>query len=421
MDNLVYTLINLAGITCVISSFWVTYSNNRLSLIHTLLFSIGWGASIGLNQVLMDGSIRVLPETLLLLYGVWVAFFMGVMLGQCVSIDNSRLNSSILKINSICILFFLVIAHILIKATELNSVGAFGSIDPVQIFTSLAMMRVKQEFSEADISWYMHFFRSGYILYIPLVIIMYKNRYISKSGVILVHIVAITLSLSNFTRAPVLNVIITSWVSLLLVYSERVKSILFRGVFAILLSVVFFIFMESTISFVAQSEKDSISDLVAPYFGGPVKAYETILLNKHPFTDQGFYSLDMINYILKKLGILSEYPDLVKNYVYIPFPTNMYTFLDTYTLDFGVLGAIIGTFLTGFIIAYVQIRALKGSYLAITAYGLLMYYLVMSPFNNEFIRFNFIMYLALAWFINQIATKRFCFFSTPSKSCRSNI
>jgi oligosaccharide repeat unit polymerase len=406
MDNLIYTYINLTGIICVSAAFWITYTRNRLSIIHTLLFSVGWGASIGLNQFLFDGSIRVLPETLLLLYGVWLVFFMGVILGQSMSSSDNVTNVPIVKNNSIFILLFLITAHILIKVTELNSIGAFSSIDPTQILTSLAMMRVKQEFADAEVAWYMQLFRSGFVLYIPLAIMMYKNKYIGKTSVVLVLLVATILSLSNFTRAPILNVIITTWVSLLLIHSGKVVTMLFRGALVLLLSVGFFIFMESTISFAAKVENNSFMELVAPYFGGPVKAYETILLKSQPFSDQGFYSFDMINYILKKLGIISEYPDLVKEYVYLPFPTNMYTFLDTYTLDFGILGAFAGTFLTGFAIAGVQKYALKGSYLAITVYALLMYYLVMTPCNNEFIRFNFVMYLVLAWLLNIAVTKR---------------
>ncbi|MBK5275241.1 MAG: oligosaccharide repeat unit polymerase [Desulfuromonadales bacterium] len=413
MDNLVYTYINLTGIICVSAAFWITYTRNSLSIIHTLLFSIGWGASIGLNQFLLGGSIRVLPETLLLLYGVWVVFFMGVILGQSVSISHNVTETPILKNNSICILLFLIIAHISIKISELNSIGAFSSIDPSQILTSLAMMRVKQEFADADIAWYTQFFRSGFVLYIPLAIVMYKNKFIGKSSIVFVLLIATILSLSNFTRAPILNVIISTWVSLLLIHSGRVEYMLFRGTLVLLLSVGFFIFMESTISFVAQVENESIIGLIAPYFGGPVKAYETILLNGQSFSDQGFYSFDMINYIFKKIGIISEYPDLVREYVYLPFPTNMYTFLDVYTLDFGIFGAFVGTFVTGFVIASVQKYALKGSYLAITVYALLMYYLVMTPFNNEFIRFNFIMYLVLAWLINIAITKRIEFIGYP--------
>jgi oligosaccharide repeat unit polymerase len=177
-----------------------------------------------------------------------------------------------------------------------------------------------------------------------------------------------------------------------------------KGSAVFLLVIATFIYMEATISEVSSNPHDSISESIAPYFGGPLKSYETILLNQSPFTEDQFYSFDMINYVLKKIGFIDTYPDLVREYVFIPFPTNMYSFLDAFTLDFGILGALLFTYYLGFLLSVVFNYAHNGCCFAIIIFSFIMYDLIMVPCNNEFIRFSFFLNIILAGLIHLFIT-----------------
>ena len=135
------------------------------------------------------------------------------------------------------------------------------------------------------------------------------------------------------------------------------------------------------------------NDLPLYVFGG-VGAYQNLLNGgyyKYGDFDSQYYSLDFINYILKTFGFIDSYPDLVREYDPIVI-TNVYTYLDGFTLDFGILGAFIGSLLIGFFSKIVYLNYLKKeSIFNLILYSSFCYYASFIFMNNEYIRFSVIL------------------------------
>jgi oligosaccharide repeat unit polymerase len=103
------------------------------------------------------------------------------------------------------------------------------------------------------------------------------------------------------------------------------------------------------------------------------------------------YSFDFIFYILLKIGLISEYPSYLRDYVFISDDTtNVYTFLDCFFLDAGYLGVFIGVFFLSTIcsLLYIFFKRQK-NILSFQLYLLLFTNLSMCFMNNEFIRISF--------------------------------
>ncbi|GAB3930271.1 hypothetical protein GCM10028804_39820 [Larkinella terrae] len=138
-------------------------------------------------------------------------------------------------------------------------------------------------------------------------------------------------------------------------------------------------------------ENEQLLENVKLYVFGGVKAYEMILSGRYSdlsFYDIGLYSTDFFNYTLKKMGLVERYPSLIREYTYAP-PTNVYTYLDALTLDFGVIGAILSALILGTIAAYVHKKAHStNDILYISYYCFINYAIAISFMNNELIRIN---------------------------------
>jgi hypothetical protein len=136
-----------------------------------------------------------------------------------------------------------------------------------------------------------------------------------------------------------------------------------------------------------------------------MQAYDTIIDGSFP-REPGYYSADMFYYTLQKLKIIDSesYPSLVKPYVY---NTNIYTFLDVFTLDGGILGAILGATLVGAAGGWLFNKAAKRPSPMILAWNALFAYCVaIAVANNEFIRINFVMTLVLASIVSHFVVQR---------------
>ena len=144
--------------------------------------------------------------------------------------------------------------------------------------------------------------------------------------------------------------------------------------------------------------------VMALYGFGGSKAYEQLLAGRYPqspFDDSSFYSLDFLNYAAKKVGLITRYPLLVRSYASQP-ATNVYTYLDAFTLDFGVAGALLCPILLGTLAAKTHHLAYTTRHPgAIAIYAYVCYAIAMSFMNMELIRISIWLLLAEVWLVNR--------------------
>jgi oligosaccharide repeat unit polymerase len=157
---------------------------------------------------------------------------------------------------------------------------------------------------------------------------------------------------------------------------------------------------------VSQYNIDTDSAINLYVYGG-IASYQNLLHGKYYIAEvfgSNYYSFDFINYILKTIGVIGSYPDLVREYDQ-EFPTNVYTYLDCFTLDFGFMGAFIGSFILGYIGKIVYLRYYKNqSVFDLIIYCSVCYFSSFIFMNNEFIRFG-VLLLLVKVFIIEFLTK----------------
>lgn len=150
------------------------------------------------------------------------------------------------------------------------------------------------------------------------------------------------------------------------------------------------------------NDSESSSNLVFIYIFGGISAYQNLLNDGYiaiSSFDSQFYSFDFINYILKTIGIITTYPNLVREYD-LKVMTNVYTYLDCFTLDFGILGAFFGSFIIGLISKIFYLKFVNNrSIFYLIIYATFCYYASFIFMNNEYIRFGVILFIIKIYFL----------------------
>jgi oligosaccharide repeat unit polymerase len=130
------------------------------------------------------------------------------------------------------------------------------------------------------------------------------------------------------------------------------------------------------------------SESTGIYLVSAVNALDNELTNKIEITNQGENTLLFFIKIGQQLHLIKDKKvgSLVKEFVFIPYPTNVYTFYSPYIHDFGKLYAWIMIALFGALHTWVFHKALKRKSLRNTLYySFLLYPLLMSFFQDQYI------------------------------------
>jgi oligosaccharide repeat unit polymerase len=85
------------------------------------------------------------------------------------------------------------------------------------------------------------------------------------------------------------------------------------------------------------------------------------------------------------LGLGTTPPPAMDEYLWIPFPTNVYTMFKPYITDFGFEGMLVAMFLLAFLQTTLYRRALRGNNISLLLTALLLYATILSPFDDLYI------------------------------------
>lgn len=400
------SVINIIGVTIVVFLLHLITLRTRDWTTHCHIFSISWGAAIFVSQFILNGAIKPDSDTLFVLYLCWWAYLAGSLFfirkakkskSQSSDSDIDAIDAKRARFTLVALMLFQW-AAIIYEISTYNLAGYFGSI-----LTVGAELRTSNVLTSVDLPFYLEIWRWGFIWYLPLAFDMRRQEIISKASLISIVFLSFLSALGKFTRTPILQICIIIFVCWVILYKPKKSTrFLVGGGIACAIFLVFVI-MQSAIQ--GQNTSQNSMEILAPYFGGSFKAYGFILHNEFP-RESGYYSLDAIYFIFYKLGILGDYPGIIRPYVYTPIYTNLYSFLDCFTLDLGVFGAFIGTLLLGAISAIFYNRInLKVNPARLSAYCYVAYACFMTPSNNEFVRFGFVWNIGMAHVIGLYVMK----------------
>ena len=393
-----FWLLNLAGALGVSFLLFLITKGAKTILTPAHCFSAVWGVTLLISQVALEGLIRPHMSTIMVMYGAWWALLIGSLIPLCHTGYRPQL-VSIRKTQGIIVLIGLL---------ALQCAGILYEIETFSLLTNfrdlprhLIALRLEGAFLDVQLPPFLGAFRWGHTMYIPLTMILLHCGHISKKIFGLILVFAVFSTLLHFTRAPFVQLFAVCLVSWLVIFQPTRRAILVLFGAVSLLVMLFFVSTQGMLLNLHEGNPLSLGESLLSYFGISPRAYEVILLGEFP-RESGYYTLDAMYFFLKKLNLVSDYPGLSRPYVYTPLETNLYTFLDTFTLDFGVIGALIGAGCIGLVSSRFYLRAKSiPTVFNITVYAYLFYGCLMAPANNEFIRFTLFLNAVIAWCIYQ--------------------
>jgi len=229
---------------------------------------------------------------------------------------------------------------------------------------------------------------------------LYYRRKLHLASLLIICSAALLTATLSLTRAPLLL-----WAITLLTSTSVFGSLTSQQVWR-LACLLFLPIVLVTLSFGYANE--TLYQIIKTYVWGGAKAYESILNGQYTgyrLHENNTYSLDFLNYTAHKLGFISSYPSLVREYANGPIYTNVYTYLDAFTLDFGIFGALLCAFLLGWLAAFLHRKAYQSQSITIvTYYAFVNYAIAISFMNHELIRINAFLLAGEVWLIHKLIT-----------------
>lgn len=366
---------------------------------HLTVFSVAWGLNIAASQLIVDEESRPAAETLVIVYLAWWAFLVGGLVSEAIRVKRHGVEFTFSPSRAKVLLIVLILLQAIAVAYEMKAVGVS---DLRNLASQLSGARNRGEFLMLQMPPIVRDFRWAFVFYIPIAFLLYAKREIRLYALLTVFAWGLVSSFLHFTRAPVLLTCITVFVCWAAVYPrfKRLQAISATCLVAAL--AITGAAMEFQLRAARRTNVDlDLQTSAASYLGGSIKAYEDILKGDFDRTP-GWYSLDFLNMPLSRLGIVKEYPDLIRPYMPGPLQTNLYTYLDAFTLDLGPIMAILITLVLGFASGklYDDVRR-RPDVANLAIYSYVVYACAMSIANNEIIRFSFPFVILCAVFFNQ--------------------
>ena len=93
--------------------------------------------------------------------------------------------------------------------------------------------------------------------------------------------------------------------------------------------------------------------------------------------------------------------------MFVPYPTNVYTFLDAFALDFGIIGIILGPFAMGIGMAWVYNRLrMRVTYSLVLLYGLCVYTCCIAILGNFLFGAPVPIFLGIVFLLRPLVSSR---------------
>lgn len=120
------------------------------------------------------------------------------------------------------------------------------------------------------------------------------------------------------------------------------------------------------------------------YSLGSIPAFDTFLQMDLDWT-WGQRVFRTIYAVLSEAGFEVEVQPLVQEYVFVPFPTNVYTVYQPYYGDFSIVGLLLAPLGLGYLHGVIYRKATEGHLFSIVLYALMLYPLVFQFFQDQYL------------------------------------
>ena len=340
-----YLLTNATGLS--VAALLLIGIRNRSAgrFSYPYVFSAVWAVFLVGSQLALGGRIRPAVTTLIALYAAWGVFLAAHLLTTSIfPVRRSLSVPTVRRVPGLLMLAGLILGNVLVTYLQVRSYGLWS--DGSSLTQLLAAdARIAGLTRGFDPPWYSQVFLGAYIYYVPLAVMLLRQRVIRVRTLVAIIGLAAVLGISQYTRASLIQIGMSLLVAGLIVFRIGTRSVAVLGMVAAQTCPPA-IGMQAVLQ--DRVQIGSTSESVQIYAFGSAKAYENVLSGTYGVQQGTLYSMEAPGYILWKFGLASEPPDPIRKYAFVgPYATNTYTFLDAYTIIFGVGGMIICVGLLG--------------------------------------------------------------------------
>ena len=128
------------------------------------------------------------------------------------------------------------------------------------------------------------------------------------------------------------------------------------------------------------NNEQNLFELLGVYIYSPIIAFGELAQGSENFGENTFRFFYALIY---RIGISGIEPiDTIKEYVYVPLPTNVYTIIEPFYRDFGVFGVFYGAIFYGFFYSVIYFKAIQKQGIYIIFYSFISLNLVFGFFGE---------------------------------------
>lgn len=173
--------------------------------------------------------------------------------------------------------------------------------------------------------------------------------------------------------------------------------------FKILIPVSFFMFFIMWMRFSEEMDFEFLILILNTYLLSPIAALDIFVQNVSPNWNS-IETLRSFNLIMQNFGSNVNIPNIIKEFVFTPFATNVYTYLMPYYKDFGYFGVLIYSIIIGLFLSVLYEFSRIGSKRSLLLLSLMSFAIFFSFFTEKFFTWTtqWLIFYTIIW----ICTKK---------------
>ncbi len=402
MHNLDNILIELIFILLLFLLFVANYQIMKKRIMHpAVLFSLVWCIILALHLFF---SFTLLNELFPLTLSTYIIFFMGALafsfgafietaIAEKVEVKSKAINNipntsqTGINVSLRCLLLAIIIIGLPFYIQAAYRVFLASNID-----SFFAGLRTELSYGSEDIGWTKYLVSFSFVVFAINLYSFFKER--TKTNKILVSV--------NFLFTLTYAVFVTGrglFLMLLLLYFGlsyvQNKNFSLKKI-ASFFTLFILLFISIGIMYGKGGDKENtIKENIKPvlqttaiYLVTPLNAFDWEKHHQFQVTYEGNYSLRFFTKIAEQLDLTPnlKVTELVQPFVFVPYPTNVYTIYSPYIKDFGNLYAWVMLFLFGYIHTFIFFKALSTKSFRYSVYfSFLLFPLFMSFFQDQYL------------------------------------
>ncbi|MEA4967759.1 MAG: O-antigen polymerase [Bacteroidaceae bacterium] len=368
-----------------------------------VLSPASWGLVLLLYLTVDHGMYNISDKTLFII-ALWnISLLTGIYFVRytnIVTIKNKKytteFNYSIRKLYYLITIFgFFPTLYIIYKQAT--------SINAGNLFFNLRMVNTGIIESEYSLGIFEYIITFAFVSYMIELFTYIKSK--NKKRVIILFIINFIFAISTMAKTTFLFLFLSTLI--VVAYNRKVS---IKGIIITLL-VIFFLmnsiqFLRTDTGDGTDNKREGVTNMFNTYVFGGIVALDQIVNSSMKSKNEGQNSLVFIDNVKSKIGLRDKVPKEYVNsiayegYFYTPYPTNVYTVIGPFWLDYSYKGVIVFSFIIGLFAGYFYKLAVRGVSWGIILNAYFLCVLILQFFGEYiFTNMSYLLQLIILCFI----------------------